>query len=393
MIESPHLPHITRTLAYYAAFIGFGLTLASLGPTLPGLAEQTKSHMGHISTLFIARSLGYLLGILVCGRLYDHVSGHPVLALCLLTIAGTLALMPSLPSLWFLIAAMFLLGTAEGMIEIGGNTLLIWNHPENLAPFMNGLHFFFGVGAFLSPLIIAQAIGLTQGIAWAYWILALLIAPIAIWILFLPSPQIQTPPETHATAQIRPSFIILVGACFFVFVGAEAGIGGWIYTYAFEQNLATETSAAYLTSGFWGAFTVGRLIAIPISSKLPPQTMLLTDILGAALSVGLILLFPTSLTVAWIGTLGAGLFIASMFATLLTFVESRVYLTARITGWFFVGSSLGGMTVPWLIGQLFESTGPRMTMVVVFVDLIAALLFFLTLLKYAPVWAPSKKEA
>ena len=290
MTESPHLPHITRTLAYYAAFIGFGLTLASLGPTLPGLVEQTKSHLDHISTLFITRSLGYLLGILVCGRVYDHVSGHPVIALCLLTIAGTLALIPSLPSLWLLIAAVFLLGTAEGMIEIGGNTLLIWNHPENLAPFMNGLHFFFGVGAFLSPLIVAQAIGLTQGIAWTYWMLALLIAPIAIWILFLPSPQIQTPPETHAAAQIRPSFIVLVGACFFVFVGAEVGIGGWTYTYAIKQNLATETSAAYLTSGFWGAFTLGRLIAIPISSKLRPQAMLLTDILGAALSIGLILL-------------------------------------------------------------------------------------------------------
>jgi fucose permease len=157
--------------------------------------------------------------------------------------------------------------------------------------------------------------------------------------------------------------------------------------------LATETSAAYLTSGFWGAFTLGRLIAIPISNKLRPQTMLLIDILGAALSIGLILLFPTSQTVVWVGTLGAGLFIASMFATLLTFVESRVYLTARTTGWFFVGSSLGGMTVPWIIGQLFESVGPQMTMVVVFVDLTVALLFFLTLLKYTPVWAPSKKEA
>jgi hypothetical protein len=34
-------------------------------------------------------------------------------------------------------------------------------------------------------------------------------------------------------------------------------------------------------------------------------------------------------------------------------------MTGGITGLFLVGSSLGGMTVPWLIGQFFESVGPR----------------------------------
>ena len=59
----------SKTAAYYATFIGLGLTSASLGPTLPGLAEQTRTNIGEISFLFTARSLGYLLGSLRGGRL------------------------------------------------------------------------------------------------------------------------------------------------------------------------------------------------------------------------------------------------------------------------------------------------------------------------------------
>ena len=48
------------------------------------------------------------------------------------------------------------MGVAEGALDVGGNTLLIWVHRHKVGPFMNGLHFFFGAGAFLSPIIIAQ---------------------------------------------------------------------------------------------------------------------------------------------------------------------------------------------------------------------------------------------
>jgi len=66
-----------RTLGYYAAFIALGLVSASLGPTLPGLANNTGSQLSHISLLFVARSSGYLAGSLLGGRLYDRITGHP----------------------------------------------------------------------------------------------------------------------------------------------------------------------------------------------------------------------------------------------------------------------------------------------------------------------------
>jgi fucose permease len=48
-------------------------------------------------------------------------------------------------------------------------------------------------------------------------------------------------------------------------------------------------------------------------------------------------------------------------------------------GWFFLGASVGGMVLPWLMGQLFEPVGPRVTMLAIAVDLALAVLAFIAL--------------
>ena len=84
---------------------------------------------------------------------------------------------------------MFLIGIFVGAADVGGNTLLVWLHGQKVQPYMNGLHFFFGLGAVLSPIIFAQFLRLTENITWGYWTIGLLIIPISFWILCLPSPE------------------------------------------------------------------------------------------------------------------------------------------------------------------------------------------------------------
>lgn len=74
-----------------------------------------------------------------------------------------------------------------------------------------------------------------------------------------------------------------------------------------------------------------------------------------------------------IGTIGLGLAMASIFPTTLTFAERRMAITSQVTGWFIVGASAGSMFLPWLIGQLFEQSGPRSTIFVVIIALLAAI--------------------
>jgi fucose permease len=75
----------------------------------------------------------------------------------------------------------------------------------------------------------------------------------------------------------------------------------------------------------------------------------------------------------WIGAMGLGLGLASIFPTLVSLAERRMTVTGKVASWFLVGSSAGSMTLPWLIGQLFESVGPLVTLVAIGIDLLLAL--------------------
>ncbi len=375
---------IANTVAYYAAFVALGLTGVSLGPTLPFLAQHTHSQLSQISFLFSARSLGYLLGSIGGGRLYDRRWGHRLMAGVLLVMAATAALAPVVERLWLLAAVLLVLGVGEGALDVGGNTLLVWVHRDRVGPFMNGLHFFFGLGGLIMPVLVAQAIRRTGDVYWAYWAAAVLLVPAALRLLSLASPRAPAPARDGAARRVDPVLVAMLAAFFFLHVGAEASYGGWICTYAVRLGLSDQANGAYLTSGFWGALTAGRLLAIPIAARTSPQRMLLADLLGAFAGTAIILLCPGSLVALWLGTCLAGLSIASLFPTSISLAERRLPITGQVTGWFLVGAAAAGMTVPWLIGQLFEPVGPRVTMVVVLVDLLVALAVYAALSLYAP---------
>ena len=187
--------------------------------------------------------------------------------------------------------------------------------------------------------------------------------------------------EVAAGGRTNAKLLGLMVAFLVVYVGAEVGFGGWVYTYALRQNLANETTGAYLTSAFWGAFTVGRLLSIPIAARLRPRWILLGDLLGGVLSLGLILVFPGSVVVLWVGAILLGLFIASIFPTMFTLAERRMTLTGAITSWFFVGASLGAMFFPWLMGQLFEAISPLAIMYVILGNLVAAVVLYAVVMR------------
>lgn len=365
---------LSKTLGYYAAFIILGLVAASLGPTLPGLAEHTRSRLGEISFLFAARSLGFLLGALWGGRLYDRIPGHPLIAAVLGIMAVLMACVPLVSGLWLLTGILLILGIVESFLDMGGNTLLVWVYRREVGPFMNGLHFFFGFGAFLSPIIIARTVVMSGDITWAYWTLSLLMLPVAVWFGFLPNPTPQSVATDSRTEAINYLFVGGIALFLLLYVGVEVSFGGWIFTYTVTLNLADKTLAAYLTSAFWGALTAGRLLSIPLAARFKPATMLFSSLVGCLASVGLIILMPNSLATIWAGTLGLGLAMAPIFPTTLSFSERRITITGRITGWFFVGASLGGMSLPWLIGQLLESIGAHVMMFAILVALIGTVI-------------------
>jgi FHS family Na+ dependent glucose MFS transporter 1 len=168
----------------------------------------------------------------------------------------------------------------------------------------------------------------------------------------------------------------MVMVFFFLYVGAEVSFAGWIHTYAQKQGLAEGAGAAYMTAAFWGAFTVGRLLSIPIARRFRPRTVLLVDLVGCILSVIVMLVWSESTIISLVGIIGIGLFMASIFPTTLLLAERRMVLTGFITSLFFLGSSSGAMLMPFVIGQFFERLGPPVTLGVILGALILNLVVF-----------------
>lgn len=383
-----------RTAAYFASFAALGLTLGSFGPTLPGLAERTGVGLGEVGSLFVARSLGFLLVSTRCGRLYDRVPGHRVMAAMLFVMALMMALVPFVPRLWLLALVVGVLGAAEGTLDVGGNVLLVRAHGRRVGPYMSGMHFFYGVGAFAAPLVVARALPLEQGLALTYWVLALLLLPAAAWLARLPSPTIRAASEAEtAAARVDRRRVALVALFFFLYVGAEVTFGGWVYSYAVALRLGDGARAAYLTSAFWGAFTLGRLVSIPLAARLRASTLLAADFAGCFLSLALMFALPDSPAAFTVGAVALGLSTASIFPSMFSLAGERMTLSGQVSGWFLVGASAGSMFLPWLAGRMFDAAGPRSMLVAVACSLALAACVFATLLALSRAQAAPAEDA
>jgi fucose permease len=111
-----------------------------------------------------------------------------------------------------------------------------------------------------------------------------------------------------------------------------------------------------------------------VSTRARPITILALDFAGCIASVGLILLFRESVVLLWIGTVLFGISQASIFPTFLTLAEERMHITGTIAGLFLVGAGVGGMILPWLIGQAFVHVSPVAMMGLIFIGILLNLL-------------------
>lgn len=379
------------TFGYYLLFIVLGLDIALTGPNLPALASQTNVRLGQMGFIFLAGSLGYIAGTLMGGRVFDRMKGNPVMGAAQIAAAAMIALVPIAPWFWLLLLITMIKGFFEGMINTGGNTLLTWAHGTKVAPYMNGLHFSFGVGAFISPLLVAQFIQVDGGYRWAYWIISLFALLVGIYIYSMPgSPaaihkQTQTSTERVKTPRLDIIYIISAALFLFFYVSAELSYSGWLYTYAFTLNLASAAQAAYLTSVFWFSFTIGRLVAIPISIRLKPRLMILFALVGSIAFILLLQFIPSSSVILWISTIGFGFFMAPVYATGYTIAGQSIQLTGRNSGVILLGDSVGSLVLPTVVGQVLESMGPRAMVSLVFTSLIGNFLTFLVMLRIKPI--------
>jgi fucose permease len=337
--------------AYLLSFLVLGMSVNVLGPALSELRDRADTDLGGIGVLFVGMSCGYIAGPIVAGRWFDRLSPHRVYAVALVAVAAGISTVPSLDTLPTLFSVFVVIGFGAATVDIGANTLLIWELGPQVGRPMNVLHLFFGLGALSAPLAVHV------GLRFACYLTAALCLAFALIVSRSPAPAAPDAADPEHGDTTRPTLII-VSAFFFLYVGLEAGFAGWVHTYA-EEIEFSDLAATWLTTAFWIGFTAGRLGSSAFGRRFRPKS-LLTVASGASVAAAGVLVVGDGQTAAvWIGAVLMGVFTAPQFPAMLNYLERRIRMTGSATAWLIGASGLGGLVFPWLIGQWLDVDGPR----------------------------------
>ena len=348
---------------YLVGFVVLGSALSVAGPSLSHLRDRVGTNDGGISLVFVGSSSGYMLGSFLGGRFLDRGHGHQMWAGCMMGSIAVIVVISQLRDLAPLVGAFVVLGTLCGVGDVSGNTLVVWSRPESPGAALNALHMFFALGALSAPLLTNRAIAWTDSlwpVAVPLGFLALLCSYV---LLTTPAPsKTRTADHSHddsAAASVRRGQLAVVGLFFFVYVALEVGFANWIHSYVEQINYGDANTATGVTATFWVGFSVGRVVSIWLARRFSAGWMLVVS-MSLALVSSLSLVAVNGGNVGlWIVTFFFGVSIAPQFASMISYAEAHLALSGAATSVFVGAAGLGGLVMPWTIGHLFDTKGPR----------------------------------
>jgi len=262
-----------------------------------------------------------------------------------------------------MVVAFIVLGIVCGVGDVSGNTLVLWARPDAPGAALNALHLFFALGALSAPILTNRAIAWADSL-WPVAIpLGVLTMVCVLVLLTTPAPiKTRTAHHTHEGEQgasVRRGQLMIVGLFFFVYVALEVGFANWIHTYVEQIGYGDANTATGITATFWVGFSVGRMLAIWFATRLSAGWMLVGSMALALTSSVVLVAVNGGGFGLWIVTFFFGLSIAPQFASMIAYAEAHFALSGAATSVFIGAAGLGGLVMPYLLGQLFDARGAR----------------------------------
>ena len=346
--------------ASYAGMFGFGIVMALLGAILPLISQRLHFDLAHAGNLFLAMNGAMLVTTVAIGPLLDRFGMKAAFVVGPLFVAGALVLIAGIATFGGLVAAVVLLGAGGGALNQATNTLIadLQDDPKRKSAALNLLGVFFGIGALFIPFTIGSllnALGLAD-ILYAGAAVSL-IPMLSAWLRFPAPRQSQGVSFGDVLRFARQPLVVVFALLLFCESGNEFLLGGYVTTFLTRNLGASVAAASYLLAAYWGALMIGRVILSRVLLRTSGGGLIVASALGVAASVGLLLIAP-ALSVAAAAIVLLGLSIAAIFPTTLGLAGARYPSHSGTVFSILIGVALsGGMTLPWVAGQLAGSRG------------------------------------
>jgi len=343
----------------HAVFVPIGIVTVLLGPLLPMLSARWSLDYSQAGSLFTAQFLGSTVGVFVSGVIVSRWGFRFAVNAGLLAIAVGVGGLPFSSRPLGLICILCY-GFGLGLAIPAVNLFVAAMNPQRRSAALSLLNFSWSVGAVACPFLVAAAARVDK-IQLFLVMLAGFLLLVFLGIVVMPSSFVEPAfigsstvrkeesPDVLPLQWNRRSLFVL-GALFFLYVGAENAFGGWIASYAKSLGTPSLTLPVMTPSFFYAALMLGRWIA--------PFVLRKTDEIKTAragLSIACIgmagLVSSRTMTLVVTSVSVAGLGLAAVYPITISRVSQEFGpAAARAGSLMFTMANLGGAFLPWIVG-------------------------------------------
>jgi len=375
---------------------GLGICFSLVGAVKLDLAKELGISDVKVGGLISALMFTSLIVILLIGPLVDRFGHKPLAILGFFASAACIFVIAYAQSYTMALVACILLGVGAMCLNTVGNTLIprVLFGGQNPPAALNLGNVAYGVGAFVTPLIVGllvRKIGYSPAVN---VIAVVVLLPILLAILGRDYPEVSTGFSAKQAAKLLASGAALVGGlALFCYISLEATMGGFITTYLTGESVAVKAETApYILSAFWIALMVARLIA---SRLVTPARGVATIAALAAVSAAALglMMVVTAPALGCIAVIIAGFAFGPIFPTIVgvTFGKFDPMVHGSVFGLIFAIGLLGGTTIPVAFGALIQRS-PQTALLLLAGLAVLLIVFGLAMGAVRGTLAPAAKE-
>lgn len=348
----------------YLIFISLGLPDSLLGsgwPAMHAAFSVPSSYAGYVSmTISFMTIISALLSPMMIKRFHTK---WIVIVSIFLTVMGLIGFSISTSyAMLFVFAVPY--GLGAGAIDASVNHYVANNYSGSV---MNFLHCFYGVGAVISPNIMAVALSKAswnEGYRWTAYIQIFILLICIISLPLWKKNESDSNKQEEEVAGIREALkrpgVVLTLIAFFAYCSGEATCFLWTSSYfAGVKEGLTDHLIASFGSLIFGGLMLGRLISGFVSNRLGDRMLIRIGIFVEVVGILLVMIPVASFIPAAIGFVIIGTGMGPVYPAIQHMAPTNFgeRYSAAVIGLQMASAYIGSTFMPMIFGNIQEKIG------------------------------------
>ena len=347
---------------------GLGMCFSLLGSISVKLMPRLKIDQGRFGSIISAFMFTCLIASLIMGVVVDKIGYRPVAIFGFIATAACILILARGKTYGMALLPCLMLGFGAMALNTAGNTLIpvVLFGGKNAAAASNLGNVFFGLGLFVTPLIVSFLFRKTTYENAVSVLAVIAVAPVVLAIIGGKYPQVAAGfAISDALALLKEPVVLVAALSLFCYISLESSFCNWLPPYGKEiisrdlsslDGAVVDATSQQMLSVFAVAMMAGRLISSQIGNITAYGGWYVA---GAALVAGLIILAMGKSSAIWTSVLAAcaGFFFAPCFPTIVGVTYSKHSENfGSVFGIIFAVGLLGAVIIPKTIGNLAKGS-------------------------------------